>query len=525
MMNYLRTKLGMMLVGLLVLLVGTISAQDTIWPVITVTSIEGGVNIRQSPSADAQTIDILFLEDEGTAIARNGDWLYIETDEAPGWVANWVVTENDPILDFEDLLEVQIDDQGNPIFPEITITIMLQENNQEVFEDTTLVNFQEAYPDITIQWVNYTPDGISDQVAQLITEGGEVPNIGVTSYYSISRLIELEGLTDLTPLLEPYLDDINPSYLEYCTSEGRIYCVPWDMSPAVMYYRRDVFEAAGLPSDPESVNELVATWDMYLDTCITIKEETDLDCFALPKANHDGDLFFTILWSRGLDILGEDEIIIDSPEAVETLEMLGQFWDADVVLDAPIWSAEWYGGLGATIDATKPQPVATIIVPAWIGAFLKLWISPDHAGDWGVALIPAWEENGVRAVDLGGSTFFIPEDSDNKEAAWAFIEYMILNPEVHAEHFAYSSYFPAITSVLDEPIFDEADPFFGGQNVNSLYIDIAEKAPIPAINSEFANSMYPLALEAIENYASGAMTAEEALTAAGDAIRLELNLP
>lgn len=406
------------------------------------------------------------------------------------------------------------------------ITIMMQEANQNVFEETTLPGFLEMYPDLEIEWVNYAPDEVANQVALAIMGGTGAPDLAVTENRSITQLVELGGLLDLTPLIQPYLDDINPTFLEYCSKEGQIYCVPWDIGPVVTFYRRDIFDAAGLPSDPESVNELFATWDSFLNTCITIKETTGLNCFALNKANNYGDYLFNMLWSRGLGFYNEDnEVTIDAPYVVESLEKLGEFWDADVVSDALEWTDQWYAELNADIDDPNTDPVATVMIGAWMGSFLKSWVAADQSGNWGVAKMPAWEPGGTRAANQGGSNFFIPEDSQNIDAAWAFIEYMILNPEIHVEHFAFSDYFPAISSTYTLPIFEETDPYFGNQATRALYAQVAQEIPSAYIYGEYAVTMSGATATAIQNYALGNMSAEEALKEAADAVRLETDLP
>ncbi|MGC8873644.1 MAG: hypothetical protein ACP5SI_04240 [Chloroflexia bacterium] len=108
----------------------------------------------------------------------------------------------------------------------------------------------------------------------------------------------------------------------------------------MLYYRRNVFEKAGLPSDPESVSNLVVTWDDYLAVCRTVKEKAGSYCFAHNKANNYGRLYKMVLWERGLGYYDATtgEVTIDSPENIETLEMLGRFWQEDLVSDLLEWT-------------------------------------------------------------------------------------------------------------------------------------------------------------------------------------------
>lgn len=413
--------------------------------------------------------------------------------------------------------------------PSGKLLIWVQQANQDVWEQTVLPGFQEAYPDIELEFVNYAPEEVASQVALAIQGGTGGPDLGVTQYRDIQPLIGLEGIKDLSPLIDAggYTDAFSEDVIAYCETDGVIYCVPWDIGPSVTYYRRDIFEAAGLASDPESVSEMVATWDSYLDTCLTIKEETGLPCFPQNKANNYGLMLIDMLWQQGIGFFDEDgAVTIDSPEVVATLEKMGEFWEADVTSDNLDWTDPWYADLNAAIDNTDTPPVATIVYPAWMGNFFKTWIAPEQEGNWGVAYMPAWKAGGTRASMAGGSAYFIPKASSNPEAAWAFIEYMGLDTENQIEQYAYSDYFPALTSTYDDALFAEADPYFGDQVTREVYADVAASVPYAFIyDSEYYNTVAGALATAVQNFALGNMTAEEALQDAANAVRLETGTP
>ena len=351
------------------------------------------------------------------------------------------------------------------------------------------------------------------------------PDLAVTQYRDIQPLIELGGVREITPYLEmeSYTSEFEEEILAYCETDGSIYCVPWDIGPTVTYYRRDIFDAAGLPSDPESVSEMVATWDSYLDTCITIKEETGLPCFPQNKANNYGLMLIDLMWQQGIGFFDEEgDVRVEDSQVVAALEKIGAFWEADVTTDSLDWEDPWYADLNSEIDNTDTPPVATLVYPAWMGNFFKTWIAPEMAGNWGVAYMPAFEEGGTRASMAGGSAYFIPEDSSNPEAAWAFIEHINLDEENQLAQYAYSDYFPALTSTYDDPLFAEPDPYFGDQVTRQVYADVAQNVPYADLyDSQYYNTVAGALATAIQNYALGNMTAEEALADAADTVRLE----
>ena len=97
--------------------------------------------------------------------------------------------------------------------------------------------------------------------------------------------------------------------------DGKYYAMPWDSGPVVLYYRRDVFKAAGLSDNPDDVSAMVATWDKYLETCTTIKDKTGKNCFAFSRANNDARIYEIALWQQGLGYYDKDgKVTVDSAQ-------------------------------------------------------------------------------------------------------------------------------------------------------------------------------------------------------------------
>lgn len=405
------------------------------------------------------------------------------------------------------------------------LLIWVQQANQDVFEQTLLDDFKAQYPDLTIEFVNYPPAEVANQMALAIQGGAGGPDLGITENASIGRLVELGGLLDVTQQMQEFAPQMNEPALNESTREGKNYCVPWDIGPVVTFYRRDIFEAAGLSSDPDDVSEMISTWDKFQETCQTIKDETGLPCFANNQANNYGDMFFNMTWQQDLDLFSDDgQILVDQPEFVATLEKMGQFWDAELTTDDSEWTDNWYATLNADIDNETVKPIATVTIGSWMGNFLKTWVAPDQAGNWGVAYMPAFEEGGTRAANQGGSCAFIPANSSNPEAAWAFIEFFFLNKDNHVKLFEYSDYFPAYEATYDDPLFDRPDDYFGGQVTRQVYAEAARNIPVANQYGPYAGAIRGAVTTAIQQYATGQLSAEEALQQAAENARTETGL-
>jgi len=409
--------------------------------------------------------------------------------------------------------------------PSGNILVWMQIANQDQIEATMMEAFNEAYPDITVEFVNYSPSEVAQNLALAIQGGTGAPDVALMETNQVPRIVELGGLVDLTDRLEPDLADFNAPALAAGVKDASYYAVPWDVGPVVLYYRRDIFEAAGLPSEPEAVDELVATWDDFFAVCQTIKTETGLPCFSLNRASNYGDIWTNILWSQGIGWWDEqDNLTINTPAHVEALEILGRFWEADLVSDDLEWTDGWYATLNETaLEGGTVPPVATLPIAGWMGGFLKNWAAPDTTGLWGVVRLPAVASDGVRSSNQGGSSYTIPAQSANIEAAWAFINF-VNSTESQLALFEYGDIFPARLSAYESPIFSEADPYFADQAVREVYAEAARNIPNANIVGVHSNVIGTNTDVAIQSYATGAASAQEALDEAAELIRLETGM-
>jgi lactose/L-arabinose transport system substrate-binding protein len=383
-----------------------------------------------------------------------------------------------------------------------------------------LDDFKKDYPDIEVEIVEYSPGDVYQKLPLALSAGTGAPDVSLVENSHLAQFVDLGGLADLTDRVQPYLDKMNKYKWVDAEKDGKYYAMPWDSGPVVMYYRRDAFKAAGLPDDPDGVTKLIATWDDYLNACKTIKEKTGAECFSLNKANNYGRLYEMMLWQQGLGYYNDKgEVTADSPENIATLEKLGEFWKAGVVSDQLEWTDGWYAEL-----ASQDKPIASIVEASWMGVFLKTWIAGGTAGKWGVALMPAMKAGGLRAANDGGSTFVIPEQSQNKDAAWAFVEFVLGREQSQLKMFAYSDFIPSLETTYNDALFIEPDAFFNGQVARKTYAEVVKEVPPASVYGPHYSQMNGFVATAIQKFAAGQMSAADALKEAADAIRQQTGL-
>jgi lactose/L-arabinose transport system substrate-binding protein len=405
--------------------------------------------------------------------------------------------------------------------PSGEITVWMWKSNWDNLTNSKILDdFAKEYPDIKINRVDIAAGDVYQKLPLAISAGTGAPDVSLVEDSALGRFVALGGLADLTEKTAPYKDQIVGYKWDQVTKDGKVYGMPWDFGPVVTYYRRDIFKAAGFSDDPAEVSKLVATWDSYLATCKTILEKTGKMCFPLSKANNDARWYEVMLWQQGLGYVSADgKVTVDSPENIATLEKMGEFFEAGVVADQQSWTDTWYAQFNS-----KDEGVASTVMAAWMGGFMRTWLAPETKGLWGVTEMPAMKEGQARAANDGGSNFIIPEQSANKDAAWAFVEFMLARPESQVKIFSATDIFPALTTTYNDPVFTEADEYFGGQKVREVYTNIASTIPAATIYGEHYSEINGFVQTAIQTYLTGAATAEEALKAAAEQIRQQTGL-
>jgi len=401
-----------------------------------------------------------------------------------------------------------------------------------------LDTFKAQNPNVEIEYVEISPTDIYQKLPMAISAGTGAPDFACVESSRLAQIVALGGLTDLTTQVQPYVDKMNAYKWSDAMLDGKYYAMPWDSGPVVTYYRRDVFEAAGLASDPDSVSALIATWDDYLNVCKTIKAKTGDECFSSNKANNDARLYEMMLWQQGLGYFNAaGEVTVDSPENIATLEELKKFWDANLLSDQSAWTDGWYAELAAggatpiptagpgTPEAPAVKPVATLVEAAWMGVFLKSWIAVGTEGMWGEALMPAMKAGQVRASNDGGSNAVIPDQSQNKEAAWALAEWLFGRVDSQVAIFKANDIFPSLEPAYADPVFTEPDPFFDNQNVRNTYVDVVKIIPVGYVYGPNYALMSRYVQTAIQKVATGTASVADALTEAANAIRNDTGMP
>lgn len=375
-------------------------------------------------------------------------------------------------------------------------------------------DFAKAYPNIKLTFVQRPPLDTYQQLQLAVAAGSGAPDVTVVEDAVLPKFIELGAFADITQQVGPLAKQLNRFKLKIATSEGKVYAMPWDSGPVVLYYRRDLLQKAGI--DPASLK----TWDDLYRAGARIKAKTGARLFPLAKARNDARMFETFLWQQGLGYTNaKGAVILDKdPRITRTLEYFGKLYKDDLVADIESWTDPYY-------KVISEGEVATLPMAAWMGGFLKGWIAPKTVGQWGVVQLPTFGGVVARASNDGGSQMAILQQSKSKDLAWAYVQFVLGRPESQLKMFESKDLFPALESTYASPVFNQADPFFGNQNVRQTYAQVVKTVPNATVYSADYQEMNSLMSTELQKFALGQQNAAATLKSAAQKIRERTGRP
>jgi multiple sugar transport system substrate-binding protein len=307
----------------------------------------------------------------------------------------------------------------------------------------------------------------ADYLTRLTTDfaAGAPPDVSLfnyrrmAQYYNRGALEVLDGRAQESTVLD--LSGFYPAALDaFRNSADEVVCLPQNISSQVVYYNRELFDAAGLAYPaPEW------SWQAFRQTALALTQpDTDGDGEA---DQHGLGLepqlirMAPFIWQNGGELVDDPaaptRLALDAPITQEAIRFVADLALVDQVV--PSRNAEavqshrdrFYGGkIAMYIDSRRIVPTLRELAQF----------------DWDVAPLPT----GKRAASvLHSDGYCLAAASEVKDAAWAFIEYA-LSAEGQIRAAQLGRTVPSLRSVAESSAFlDATQPPASAQ----VWLDIA----------------------------------------------------
>lgn len=330
--------------------------------------------------------------------------------------------------------------------------------------------FKETHPDVEFQFEEMGTEQIYTKLATTLNTGKGLADVILLEGEQVSGYASKypDGFADLSDIVNK--DDYLPVKMGEVTVNDKVVGFPWDAGPVALFYRTDYFEQAGV--NPEDIK----TWDDFIEAgkkvTATCKTPSGEPVKMLPIAPNGSNFWKLLLTEKGAGYFdAEGNKAVNSPEALECMEMAKKIYDADIALNYTDW-AEYEG-------VVVNQSVATIPEAVWMIGTIKDK-GPDQSGKWGVMSLPVFPGDEPSGSTNGGSDIVIPAASANVDIAKEFVQFAMTDVDLQADGFVNYGLFPSYIPAYDAEVFTEPDEFFGGQKIYETFIELGKK--VPAVN-------------------------------------------
>ncbi|MDT0156050.1 ABC transporter substrate-binding protein [Microbacterium sp. ARD32] len=332
--------------------------------------------------------------------------------------------------------------------------------------DALYKEYMDLHPNVKIEATNIDTGGNARTDAfTKIGAGGGLSDIVAIEEGWLGAVMEVSDV--FTDLRDYGIEDRKGDWLDWkynqaTDPDGRVIGYGTDVGPSGICYNGAAFEAAGLPSDRESVAELLeGDWAHYFEVGADYTAKTG-------KAWYDHSGF---VWNSMVNQLDEGyytadgELNVDgNAELKERFELLGAATEGGQSAAQSAW--DWNGGK-SFVDGT----FATFVCPGWMLGVVQGQIEAgggDASTGWDFAdVFPG------GATNWGGAWLSIPESSEHKKAAAELADWLT-QPEQQVKQSAEAGNFPS-TIKAQEKLAADATPneFFNGAPTGAI---LAERA-------------------------------------------------
>jgi ABC-type glycerol-3-phosphate transport system substrate-binding protein len=356
--------------------------------------------------------------------------------------------------------------------------------------------FNKVYPNIQVE-ITVIPN--SDFLAKLepaMASGQGAPDVFTGESDYVKYLVNTSLWDDLTK--EPYsagqyLDNIWDYVKSVGTdANGALKALSWQASPGSVIYRRDIAEKYLGTGDPAKVGEMLSSNEKMLEVAEKLKTGSNgaVKMFATWQ-----DIFNMQFSNRAAPWVKEGKLVIDQ-SMVDFFDVAKSIADNGYDIHTDPWSAEWSA-------AVEGDEVFCYVLPTWGYQFLIKPSAVNTKGKWGLCQSP------VPYVK-GGTWLGVASNSQHKDLAWAFVEYVTCNTEALQ---AYASQYGEYVSnkAADEALAKEAgEEVLAGQNLYEFYNGQMAKIPGDCMTAydQQINSAY---LTTVKAYAYDGVSLEDAL--------------
>ncbi len=332
----------------------------------------------------------------------------------------------------------------------VTITWAFWGSPEEAVSHKVVADaFMAEHPEIKIELWNQPWDDYFTKIQALwaSNDAKTIPDIAFlwpTPKFAAEGV--LENLDSYIKASSYDLNDYWPGLLESAKYNGSVYGFPRDIEVTVLYFNKDLFDKAGVKYPDESW-----TWDDLLAAAekLTVKDASgNVTQYALAV---EGGKFYKWLNQNGGAVFDDyrnpSKCMLAEPASVAGVKFFADMMNNGYAMrPADLNQA---GGDAAVFQSG--QAAMILQNTSRVSAFNKAGMNYD------VAVVPI-PKGGKRWNGAGGAAWVMSSGSDNKDAAWTFLQWLQSTNGGEKIYTERGEIFPALQSTANSPVFMTDQP-------------------------------------------------------------------
>ena len=315
-------------------------------------------------------------------------------------------------------------------------TLVQKFNDENEYGITVEAEYQGSYDDALNKLK-------SAQIGNMGADLVQVYEIGTRFMIESGWIVPMQSMVNA--------DEYDTSVLEsnlaaYYTINDMLYSMPFNSSTPLMYYNKDMFDAAGITESPDSLESIAQIGDKLLDS--GAQEVMSLGIY--------GWFFEQFIGKQGLEYANNGNGRTEAATAVAFDEngaaanILNEWKNLYDLGYAPNVGK---GGDAGLADFSAGKSAITLGSTASLKQILQ---DVDGKFEVGTAYFPKVKSTDEGGVSIGGASLWALDNNDPKKlrATWEFVKFLI-SPESQAFWNAETGYFPVNVDAHDEDVFKE----------------------------------------------------------------------
>lgn len=277
-----------------------------------------------------------------------------------------------------------------------------------------IAEFEKANPDIQVKYLG-VPSASVQQKYDTAIAGGQVPDVGGVTTSYLSNLVGQDALEALDGRLagSPLKGKLVPGFVNTVTAtapDKKLYELPSSGNLDVIWYRKDLFDAAGL-SAPK-------TWDEFFTAADKLTDPAKKQ-YGYTLRGGAGSIFQLFAemyaYSGGSEFFSAGKSTVATPKNAELVDRMSKLFK--------------HATPAADVNNGYPQMVAEFTSGSVAMMHHNLGSYADVAKAFGdkAAAVPLPSVDGSKSTVVTNPVdgFAVFKGSKHKDAAWKFVEFLV----------------------------------------------------------------------------------------------------